>query len=92
MTPLPTTALDRLLLDAPADLTPVSAPRAVEEHQRHRASWYAPLVDDLLLPDPVLAAAARRTSGGSELAVTVLVPAAPGVWSPWRDGSCPGCG
>lgn len=73
MTPLPTTAVDRLLLDAPADLTPVSAPRAVEEHRRHRASWYAPLVDDLVLTDPVLAAAARRAGGGSELAVTVFV-------------------
>ena len=90
MTPLPMTALDRLLVDAPAELTPVSAPQAVQAHQRHRASWCAPVVDSLLLPDLVLAAAARATGEDPGLTVTASVSGGAGGLVPLARRSSPG--
>lgn len=70
-------AMDALfagLVDDAAVFPPGNArvPDAVRLHREHRASWYAPLIGPLVVPDTELAQVSRAAAG-DELAVSVVV-------------------
>jgi len=76
VTPLPVTALDALLLDAPTEVTASGWAAVLAEHRRHRAGPTGWTTGPLLLPDTALASAAADGLEGAgeaeETAVAVV--------------------